>query len=106
MANGILALFGVSLAAAIGEMLLPGAESAGSRRALRALVALTVLLLILRPVVGFISSEDAFLQGSIDGVRNDTHTVVFNYSGVDPDRLREGLGRLAELIEKDKGSVV
>ena len=61
----------------------------------------------LRALAASLGARIAFLQDyRIDGVRNDTHTVVFNYSGVEPDRLREGLGRLSELIEKDKGRVV
>ena len=53
----------------------------------------------LRALAASLGARIAFLQDyRIDGVRNDTHIMVFNYSGVDPDRLREGLGRLAELI--------
>lgn len=40
----------------------------------------------------------AFLEDyRIDGAHPDTHTVVFNYSGVDPDALRDGIARLAEV---------
>ena len=99
MANGILALFGVSLAAAIGEMLLPGAESAGSRRALRTLVALTVLLLILRPVMGFVANKEAVLEGSIDVLEQDAEAFESLLSDAVSRRARTELeGGIASLV--------
>lgn len=99
MANGILALFGVSLAAAIGEMLLPGAESAGSRRALRTLVALTVLLLILRPVMGFVANKEAVLEGSIDVLEQDAEAFESLLSDAVSRRARTELEQgIASLV--------
>ena len=47
MQESVLALFGVSLAAALSEMLLPGEEHKGTKRSMRMLTALSVLLLLL-----------------------------------------------------------
>ena len=41
----------------------------------------------------------AFLQDyRIDGAHPDTHTIVFNYSGVEPAQLAAGIQRLAALL--------
>ena len=59
-------LFGVCLAAGIGELLLPSHTSAGTRRALRALTALLVLLLILTPFAHILKSNEEWLWGEAD----------------------------------------
>lgn len=56
--NMILPLFGVVLAAAVADLLLP--EDGGTRRYLHLLTSLAVLVLILNPVAGF-------LRGGVSG---------------------------------------
>ena len=59
MGEGALGLLGVTLAAAVGELVLPVREGGGLRRLFRLLVVLAVLLLLLRPLSGALSE----LQG-------------------------------------------
>ena len=61
MRGAILSLFGVSLAVALCELLLPGEAAKGSKRALRALASLAVLLILLTPFVGFLKNSDTLL---------------------------------------------
>ena len=53
MGNTVLGLFGVCIAAALAELLLPGDEGRGTKTALRLLVSLAVLLLLLRPFLPY-----------------------------------------------------
>ena len=66
MSGAMLALFGVVLAAAIGDLLIPGEEKGGTRQFLHFLTALSVLLLLLSPFRSFLQSADGFLQGEIE----------------------------------------
>lgn len=65
MSGAILALFGVSLAATLGELLLPGDEGKGTKRFLKILVSLAVLLLLLRPFLSFLGSAEGFFKGEV-----------------------------------------
>ena len=68
MSGGVLALFGVCLGVAILELALPGEEGReGPKRFLRFFAALVVLLLILRPIFPFSSTEGGCLAGALDG---------------------------------------
>ena len=60
MGTAILGLVGVSLAAALAELLLPGDEGKGTKRFLRILVSLAVLLLLLRPFLSLLGSAEGF----------------------------------------------
>lgn len=57
MGKTVLGLFGVCLAAALAELLLPHDEGRGTKSVLRVLVSLAVLLLLLRPFVSFLRSD-------------------------------------------------
>ncbi|MBR7181199.1 MAG: hypothetical protein IKD28_00245 [Clostridia bacterium] len=63
MSAGILGLFGVCVAAGMGEMLLPGDEKGGTRRFLRILVALALLLLLARPMLLLLGGGEGWLGG-------------------------------------------
>ncbi len=65
MTGTILSLFGVCLAAALGELLLPKTASAGTRKLLHFLTGLLVLVLILTPFLGFLQEHGSFLEGEI-----------------------------------------
>ena len=54
----MIGLFGVCVAAAIVELLLPGEGRGGTRMLLRLLVVLTVLILILSPLFSFLQGAD------------------------------------------------
>lgn len=63
MSAGILGLFGVCVAAGMGEMLLPGDEKSSTRRFLRILIALALLLLLARPMLGLLGGGEGWLGG-------------------------------------------
>ena len=65
MSGSILALFGVSLAAALAELMLPGDGNKGTKRFLRILVSLAVLLLLLQPFLSFLGSAEGFFSGEV-----------------------------------------
>ena len=77
MSAGILALFGVALAAAIIELLIPGEEKNGTRQFLHFLTALTVLLLLLHPFLSFLGNADGFLKGEIEWEEGETARADF-----------------------------
>lgn len=56
--DGMVGLFGVCVAAAIVELLLPGEGNGGTRALLRLLVVLTVLVLILLPLFSFLQDAN------------------------------------------------
>ena len=104
MSGGILALFGVVLAAAIADILLPGKEKTGLRRALNVLVSLTVLLLILQPVMGLIRQNGSFFEGEIPSFESerDAFEKIFDttVSRRSAAELEQGV---AALLERDFG---
>ena len=57
MRAGIYALFCVTLAAGLAELLLPGGEGSSVKRGLRLLVALTVLLYVAQPLRSLFSGD-------------------------------------------------
>ena len=65
MRAAILSLIAVALAASLAELLLPGDEGKGTKRFLKMLVSLAVLLLLLRPFLGFLDAADGFFDGEV-----------------------------------------
>ena len=61
----VLALLCLSLAAAIAELLLPGDEGKGTKRFLKILVSLAVLLALLRPFLHLLGSAEDFFAGDV-----------------------------------------
>jgi hypothetical protein len=57
MRVGIYALFCITLAAGLAELLLPGRDGSGVKRGLRLLVALAVLLLVAQPLRGLLTGD-------------------------------------------------
>ena len=106
MGGAILALFGVVLAAAIADLLIPGEERGGTRQLLHFLTALSVLLLLLSPFRSLLQNAEGFLQGEIEWGEEEVQKsdferrlseAVTNRSAV---QLREGL---AELLQQKHG---
>lgn len=106
MGGAILALFGVVLAAAIADLLIPGEERGGTRQLLHFLTALSVLLLLLSPFRSLLQNAEGFLQGEIEWSEEEVQKsdfekrlseAVANRSAV---QLREGL---AELLQQKYG---
>ena len=106
MGGAILALFGVVLAAAIADLLIPGEERGGTRQLLHFLTALSVLLLLLSPFRSLLQNAEGFLQGEIEWGEEEVQKsdfekrlseAVANRSAV---QLREGL---AELLQQKYG---
>ena len=101
MSGTVLALFGVAVAAALGEMLIPGAESGGTHRFLQFLTALVMLVLVLQPFLARLSDANGFLDGEVEWREPDVQAeyeqifsdAVANRSAV---QLREGLVRLLQ----------
>lgn len=104
MSGGILALFGVVLTAALADILLPGKEKSSLRRALSVLVSLTVLLLILRPVMGLIRQNGGFFEGELPSfeAERDAFEEIFDVavSRRSAVELEQGV---AALLERDFG---
>lgn len=62
MEKTLLSLFGVCLAATVGELLLPRAPTTGTKRLLRFLTVLTVLCIILTPFPGVLKKWSELLE--------------------------------------------
>ena len=97
MGKTVLGLFGVCLAAALAELLLPHDEGRGTKGVLRVLVSLAVLLLLLRPFVSFLGSDPTVrLEDLVGDSVEDTavgYEEIFSkavIAGSERD-LREGL---------------
>lgn len=73
MGNTVLGLFGVGLAAGLAELLLPGEEGKGTKKALALLTTLAVLLLLLRPFLTFLHTDRAF---SFEDLLGESETDV------------------------------
>lgn len=65
MGAEILALFGVVLAAALADLLVPTEDGGGTRQFLHFLTAMVVLTLLLRPFLSALGGAEGFLQGDI-----------------------------------------
>ncbi len=97
MSAAILALFGVVLAAALADMLVPAEDAGGTRQFLHFLTALVVLTLLLRPFLSLLGSADGFLQGEVEWAEGDD--VKTDYEEIFTDavasrsatELKEGL---------------
>ena len=106
MSGAILSLFGVVLAAAIGDLLIPGEEKGGTRQLLHFLTALSVLFLLLSPFRVFLQSADGFLQGEIEWGEAAVQRADFEQmlaeavASRSAVQLREGL---ASLLEQEYG---
>ena len=97
MGKTILGLFGVCLAAALAELVLPQQECKGTKGVLRVLVSLAVLLLLLRPFLSFLGSDPTVrLEELVGGSEEDTaagYEEIFSQAviaGSERD-LKEGL---------------
>lgn len=102
MGGAILALFGVVLAAAIADLLIPGEEKGGTRQFLHFLTALSVLLLLLSPFRSFLQNADEFLQGEIEWGEEEVQKSDFEkklseaVANRSAAQLKEGLATLLE----------
>lgn len=65
MNQTLLSLSLVGICAALCELLLPRGQGEGTKKALRVLVSLAVLLIILRPFLGFLQADTAFDLGAM-----------------------------------------
>lgn len=97
MKTMILGLFGVSLAAALSEMLFMGKEAKGIKGALRLMTSLAVLLVIISPLLHLVRgnysvSLDA-LSGDSDAALQEKYQTVFEnaVSGGSEALLKEGV---------------
>lgn len=72
MQSGILALFGVCLALGMSELLLPGGSGDGTKRLLRFLTSLVIIILILAPFAGFLKKHGAFPGDKFEFEEKDT----------------------------------
>lgn len=79
MGGSVLALFGVALAAAVADLLIPAREG-GTRRTVHLLTSLVVLLLLLHPFLSFLGSAEALWQGDLSWAESEQ-------SGVDYEKL-------------------
>jgi hypothetical protein len=72
MGNTVLGLFGVCIAAALSELLLPSDEGQGTKAVLRVLVSLAVLLLLIRPVLPYLRIAPNLALEELVGESEDT----------------------------------
>lgn len=102
MSGALLALFGVVMAAAIGDLLIPGEEKGGTRQFLHFLTALSVLLLLLSPFCSLLQGADGFLQGEIEWGEEEVQKSDFEkklseaVASRSAAQLREGLSALLQ----------
>lgn len=104
MSGAVLALFGVAVAAAIGELLMP-CEEGGTRRFLQFLTALVVLVLILQPFLSLLSSADGFFSGEVEQEEEDVRAAYEQtFSHAVANRSAEQLKRgLIQMLESEYG---
>lgn len=105
MGNTVLGLFGVCIAAALAELLLPGDEGRGTKTALRLLVSLAVLLLLLRPFLPYLQKAPSFALEELVGETEDT---TARYQEIFENAVREGSEKdlkagLAALLKEEYG---
>ena len=101
MGNTVLGLFGVCLAAALSELLLPGDEGRGTKATLRVLVSLAVVLLLVRPVLPYLRQSSDFSFESLVGESEDPtaeYEEIFEHavSVGSEQELRQGLQRVLQ----------
>ena len=102
MSGAMLALFGVVLAAAIGDLMIPGEEKGGTRQFLHFMTALCVLLLLLSPFRSLVQSTDDLLRGEIEWGDSEVKKSDFEKKLSDAvasrsaSELREGLTALLQ----------
>lgn len=102
MGGAILALFGVVLAAAIADLLIPGEEKGGTRQFLHFLTALSVLLFLLSPFRSLLQNADGFLQGEIEWSEEEVQKSDFEkklseaVANRSAAQLKEGLTALLQ----------
>ena len=81
MKTMILGLFGVSLAATLSELLLPGDDGRSLKQVLRIVTSLAVLLLIMTPLVSLLKSDHSValegLAGDTDAALTEQYNAVF-----------------------------
>ena len=101
MGGDILALFGVVLAAAVADLLVPS-EEGGTRQAMHLLTALVVLILLLRPFLAFLGSAEDFWQGDVSFAETEQGKEDFEkmlsdaVSARSAEELKTGLGALLQ----------
>ena len=100
MSGTVLALFGVAVAAAMGELLIPCTEG-GTRRFLQFLTAVVLLVLILQPFLSWLSGASGFLEGEIEWSEEDVqggYEQIFSDAVADRSavQLRQGLLHLLQ----------
>lgn len=77
--NTVLALFGVVLASAMADLLIPAEKGCGTQKYLHLVTSLAVLLLILSPVVSFLRrGNDAFPLLSENEETEAAYQAVFD----------------------------
>lgn len=105
MGAEVLALFGVAMAAALADMLVP-TENGGTRQFLHFLTAMVVLTLLLRPFLAVLGGAEDFLQGEVEWAESEEsqekYEQIFSQAVArrSATELREGL---AELLQREYG---
>lgn len=100
MSGTVLGLLGVTLAAAMGELLLPLEGKGGTKAFLHFLTALILLLLLVRPFFTFLQTEELPLPGELAFA--DEEALAADYQQMfseavaarSADQLREGVTSL------------
>ena len=104
MSGTILGLLGVTLAAAMGELLLPSENKGGTKAFLHFLTALILLLLLVRPFFAFLQTEELPLPGELAFADEEALTADYQqmFSGAvaarSANQLRERVTSL--LVQK------
>lgn len=104
MSVTVLGLFGVCLAAALAELLLPG-EEGGTKATLRVITALAVLLLISRPVLPYLGKSTDFpLESLLGEVEAPTaqYTEIF-HQAVQAGSEKELTSALLRILKEEYG---
>ena len=101
MSAAVLALFGVVMASAIAEMMIPDGDG-GTRRFLHFLAAVAVLVLMLQPFAAFVSDADGALVGEVPwGGEDVQEQYEQTFSQAVDDRsavlLERGLSQMLEV---------
>ncbi|MBE6580381.1 MAG: hypothetical protein E7650_02065 [Ruminococcaceae bacterium] len=105
MNQTVLSLALVGICAALCEHLLPKGQGEGMQRALRLLVSLAVVLITLRPFVGFLHSDAAFDLGAIfdtEAADSATYEEIFEKTVTAQGEADFKAGLLA-LLESEYG---
>lgn len=105
MNQTIAALSLVGICAALCELLLPQGQAQGTKRALRVLVSLAVLLIILRPFLGFLRSDatlDLGVMSAPEAAEREAYEEIFE-STVAVHMEADFKAQLIALLEEEYG---